>query len=357
MNDVANASEGEDVDVLLGRPGGAGLGEGTAPDLDPTLPAEIFALTTGRSQPPTATAMPPRRPRARDEELLARGSIVDKYRIDGLLGKGGFAAVYRATHLLLGTKVAIKLLRPTLLERQPGLALQLCEEARFAARINHPNVARVLDVTTHALTYIVMEYIDGMSLGQRIDRGGPLPPADTLRVGMQVVAGLQAGLDQGLIHRDIKPANILLARTGEVKIVDFGLARQSARRPEAPRARAPSVIGTYGYMSPEQADDPEAVDFRADIYSLGVTLYEASTGQLPFLTSDPVACIQLHKTRPVPRPEDRIVGFPTAVSSLITWMLAKNREERPGTYDELHSAMSRTLAALACEAPDARKVP
>jgi serine/threonine protein kinase len=250
---------------------------------------------------------------------------------------------------LLGTKVAIKLQRPTLIERQPGLALQLCEEARFAARINHANVARILDVTTHALTYIVMEYIDGMSLGQRIDRGGPLSPADTLRVGMQVVCGLQAGLDQGLIHRDIKPANILLARSGEVKIVDFGLARQNAGRSEAPRSRAPSVIGTYGYMSPEQADDPEAVDFRADIYSLGVTLYEASTGQLPFVTSDPVACIQLHKTRAIPRPEERIVGFPTAVSSLITWMLAKNREERPSTYDELHSAMSRTLATVVLE--------
>jgi len=330
-------------DVLLGRPSHRGHGSGPIP-LESELPAEIFAPGVERPSAPTAPALARPRRRVRDEELLARGSIIDKYRIDGLLGKGGFATVYKATHLLLGTKVAIKLLRPTILKRQPTLGAQLCEEARFAARINHPNVVRILDVTSHSLTYIVMEYIEGASLAQRIHRGGPLPPPALLRVGLQVVAGLTVGLEQGLIHRDIKPANILLAKGGEVKIVDFGLARHTAEPIDIPRSRTPTVIGTYGYMSPEQADDPEAVDFRADIYSLGVTLYEAATGSLPFPTSDPGACITLHKTRPIPRLEDKIPGFPASVSSLVGWMLAKDREDRPPSYNALHSALVRTLA-------------
>jgi eukaryotic-like serine/threonine-protein kinase len=333
-------------DVLLGRAQSPIEAENAR--LDPALPAEVFSTGARRSTSPTSPvpARLPGRSRGRDEDVLARGAIVDKYRIDGMLGKGGFAVVYRATHLLLGTKVALKLLRPTMLERQPALAAQLCEEARFAARINHPNVVRVLDVTSHKLTYIVMEYIDGSSLGQRIDRGGPLAAAPLLRIGLQVVAGLQAGLEQGLIHRDIKPANILVTKQGEGKLVDFGLARQSAGREGVPRLRAHAIVGTYGYMSPEQAEDPESVDFRADIYSLGVTLYEAATGSLPFPANDPATCISLHKSRPIPPAHERMSTVPETVSSLISWMLAKKREERPPSYEKLHQSMRRTLDAL-----------
>ncbi len=325
-------------DVLLGNPGSGPMGPSL---LDPALPAWIFAPSVERLAPsgPPAAPHPRLRRRARDEELLAVGSIVDKYRIDGLLGKGGFATVYKATHLLLGTRVAVKLLRPTILKRQPTLVAQLCAEARFAARISHPNVVRILDVTSTALTYIVMEYIEGMSLTQRIHRQGALSPAALLRVGLQVVAGLEAGLEQGLIHRDIKPANILLARGGDVKIVDFGLARHTSEPTDAPRLRPATVLGTYGYMSPEQAEDPEAVDFRADVYSLGVTLYEAAAGGLPFHTSD-------YKPRPMPRLEDAVLGFPASVASLVGWMLAQNRDDRPASYSSLHSAMTHALATL-----------
>jgi serine/threonine protein kinase len=197
-----NASDEEDT--LLGSSTSGTVG---ADRLEPALPAWVFAHRVERqvsAAPPAPPHPRPRRP-VRDEESLAVGSIVDKYRIDGLLGKGGFATVYKATHMLLGTRVALKLLRPTVLRRQPALGTQLCAEARFAARINHANVVRILDVTSHALTYIVMEYIEGMSLGQRIRRQGPLAPAAQLRIGLQVLAGLEAGLEQGLIHRDIKP--------------------------------------------------------------------------------------------------------------------------------------------------------
>jgi serine/threonine-protein kinase len=350
-----------DEDVLLGTSSGASMHHSGPARLDPVLPADAFVRagvpleshgaggsTYGASRAKVeigAAATRPlgrrrrRRERANNEDLLPRGAIVDKFRIDGLLGKGGFAVVYRATHLLLGTRVAIKLLRPKVLERQPTLTSLLCEEARFAACINHPNVVRILDVTTgNALTYIVMEYIDGPSLAQRIARSGPLPPASLLGVGQQIAAGLCAGLEQGLIHRDVKPANILLTKGGDAKLVDFGLAHPSAM-PELPRVRSRSLIGTAGYMSPEQADDPETVDFRADIYSLGVTLYEAATGAPPFPIGDPSACMLLHKTQPVPAIASRLPDFPASLSALVLWMLAKDPKHRPSSYQELGAAM------------------
>jgi serine/threonine-protein kinase len=257
--------------------------------------------------------------------------------------------------------VAIKLLRPRVLARQPGLAQLLCQEARFAARINHPNVVRVHDVThTDRITYVVMEYIEGRSLAETIQLQGRLPPAEVVRVGLCVAAGLRVGLAQGLIHRDIKPANVLLAADGAVKIVDLGLAHASDLEDadaEATRtAGRPTVVGTYGYMSPEQAVDPQKVDFRSDIYALGVTLYEAATGSLPFSARDPARSVELHRHHPVPAPESRVPGLPPALCQLLVWMLAKRPQDRPPSYPALETALKRVLetptAAPSIETPN-----
>jgi serine/threonine protein kinase len=366
---------------------GAFSDEAPLPPLDPQLPSEVFLITAADPLPsdkpsgrPRPAEAPRRRGRTRgerrrrsDEELLARGTIIDKYVIDRVLGRGGFAVVYRATHLILGSPVAIKLVRPRVLARQPQLAALLCQEARFAARINHPNVVRVHDVThTDRITYVVMEYIEGRSLAEAIHAEGRLPPGEVVRVGLAVAAGLRVGLVQGLIHRDIKPANILLATDGAVKIVDLGLAHaplagEAAEAPEAPRATdsfgnpervpepsrdgaqasklacAPRVVGTYGYMSPEQAADPERVDFRSDVYALGVTLYEAATGALPFPARDAARCLELHRTQPVPPPESRVPGLPPALCALLTAMLAKRPEDRPSSYEALESSLKRIV--------------
>jgi serine/threonine-protein kinase len=297
-----------------------------APPLAPELPVEAFAPR--RSEP----ARPPRIARRRRDAAsgglatLRPGTIVDKYRIEELLGVGGFAAVYRATHMLLHSTVALKLLRPDVVARRPSMAVQLLQEARFAARIEHRNVVRVFDVThSAAITYIVMEFIRGPSLARLIAERGPLPVCNVARVGLDTVDGLQAGLSQGLIHRDIKPPNILLGDNGVARIVDLGLANPIYDRDSGP-LRDSTLVGTRGYMSPEQIADPRSVDFRSDIYALGVTLREAATGDPPPLSHRPGE----HAASPLP----------AALAPIVDWMVAEDPDDRPSSYRELREALA-----------------
>ena len=291
--------------------------------IDDRRPAPRLAFATAR---PTREAKPERGP-------LARGAILDKYRIEALVGTGGFAAVYRATHLLLRMPVAIKLLRPRVLLRDPGIARQLLEEARYAARINHANVVRIHDVThTDAITYIVMEYIDGPSLAKAIESAGRLPPADVLTVAIDVVEGLRAGLEEGLIHRDIKPANILLTQGGRARIVDFGLAHAGSLPPSNEEAPFDGqVVGTRGYMAPEQARNPRRVDFRADVYALGITLCQALTGVAPYAHR---SCLEI------------VRNVPAALSPLLRRMIAPCPSDRPSSYEALLGALKHASHAF-----------
>jgi len=308
-----------------------------APPLAPELPADAFAPR--RPEPAPAPRSAPRRRDTTAGELatLRPGTIVDKYRIEELLGVGGFAAVYRATHLLLHSTVALKLLRSDVVARRPSMAVQLLQEARFAARIEHRNVVRVFDVThTAALTYIVMEFIRGPSLARLIAEHGPLPVGTIARIGVDTIDGLQAGLAQGLIHRDIKPPNILLDDAGVARIVDLGLANPIYERDDGP-LRDSTLVGTRGYMSPEQLADPRGVDFRSDIYALGVTLREAATGVPP----------PGQRAAPTPRATPAPPALPAALAPIVTWMTAPLPGDRPGSYRELRDA----LAAVAARHP------
>jgi eukaryotic-like serine/threonine-protein kinase len=232
-------------------------------------------------------------------------------------------------------------------KRSPRLAAALCEEARLAARINHANVVRVYDVThTDEITFVVMELVDGESLSDLIARRGRLRPNKVLRVGLAVAAGLRAGLAEHVIHRDIKPANIVFTRSGNTKIVDLGLARRVSDPSSAELGTPRGPIGTPGYMAPEQARDADSIDFRADIYSLGVTLYHAAVGAPPFPTDDPVRAMTLHDSAPIPPPSQRAPGIPATLESLLLWMLERNPDRRPGSYDLLISAMRRALEGI-----------
>jgi eukaryotic-like serine/threonine-protein kinase len=305
------------------------------------------ASTRTMPEPQRAPAAIPMRgehvPRAFEiEPTLPRpGSVIEKYRLESVIGIGGFAVVYHARHLLLDTDVALKLLRPSVVQRRPRLPSLLCEEARYAARIEHVNVVRMLDVThSSEVTYLVMELIEGPDLAVMLRRRRRLPTKMVLRILSHVVAGLEAGRRENLIHRDIKPSNILLTRTGITKIVDFGLARSASA------AASSQVVGTVGYMSPEQTDRPTMVDFRSDMYSLGVTVYQALLGSVPFPTDDPAHCAEMHRTQPVVPPGSVDRAIPNIVSDLVMWLLEKDPRARPASYDDLRAAVDQCLRRL-----------
>jgi serine/threonine-protein kinase len=326
---------------------------GARRDRRPARPARAQTPPTQRDSPralraaPPLAAAPERRPPSPEEQpsqararahrrepgLLSRGAILDKYRIEALLGTGGFAAVYRATHLLLRLPVAIKLLRPRVLATHPGIAGQLLEEARYAARIKHPNVVRIHDVThTEEITYIVMELIEGSSLAKQIDTSGPLAPERVVSIAIDVAEGLRAGLDEGLIHRDIKPANILVPTSGPARIVDFGLAHAASLDGGEPSdSGSGQLVGTRGYMAPEQARHPRRVDFRADVYALGVTLFQALTGVGPY------------GPRSDAEPWKRV---PSALAPIVRRMMAPCPGDRPTSYDALLASLRQAEAAL-----------
>jgi serine/threonine-protein kinase len=165
-----------------------------------------------------------------------------------------------------------------------------------------------------------------------------------LAIGLDVCRGLQAAAEQGMIHRDIKPANILMTKPGLAKIVDLGLAQQ--RTDNNKGQDSSMVVGTPAYMAPEQALHPESVDFRADMYSLGVTLYHAALGRPPFQGRTPVESISLHQTQPVPPPQEIIPTFPFELSRILFWMLEKDPAARPASYEQLIEGLEETLQSL-----------
>jgi serine/threonine protein kinase len=278
----------------------------------------------------------------RGGDLPAIGDIIDKYRIEELLGRGGFAAVYRATHLLMHAPVALKLLLPEVIMRHPHLAERMCDEARFTALVNHPNVVRVYDVTHgEQTTFIVMEYIEGASLSQLINHHR-LRVEAVVRLGIEICSGLRAALERGLFHCDIKPANILIADDGHAKLVDFGQARRQIAGDET-GIHSSDIVGTPAYMAPEQVEDPTGFDHRADIYALGATLYHALTGQTPFPSGQPLQIIYNHLNMPAPDPCVLVPECPPDLADLLRRMLAKSPKDRPGTYAELTQEFAAIL--------------
>lgn len=212
-------------------------------------------------------------------EMLSR--LLPQFEVEELIGVGGMGAVYRARQPKLDRPVALKIMSRKF-ARQPAFAERFAREARTLARLNHPQIVSVFDFgEVNGFYYLVMEYVDGINLREAI-AAGKLPAEEVLQIVQQVCEALQFAHDQGVVHRDIKPENILLDQRGRVKIADFGLAKLTAD-PQLPVSLTGTrqVLGTFNYMAPEQIEKPGSVDHRADIYSLGVVLYELLTGELP----------------------------------------------------------------------------
>jgi serine/threonine protein kinase len=305
--------------------------------LSPDLPHEIFARSVTRLAPEAIVEPAHRAEPVREVELPSPGSVLGKYRLERVLGRGGFGTVYRARHVVLDNVVALKLMRPSVIRSRPALLRLLTEEARFAARIDHANVVRVHDVaTSHDHTYIVMEHIDGPDLSVMMRHRGALPYRMVVRILRHVTAALAAGLAEDLVHRDVKPSNILLTRAGVTKLADFGLARSSSA---AGTTGVRGVVGTAAYMAPEQASDPTRVDFRSDIYSLGVTAYQALTAGLPFSEHDARLRAMALDTQPVAPPSRFVAAIPTALDDLVVAMMATDPDDRPASYRALETEL------------------
>jgi serine/threonine-protein kinase len=280
------------------------------------------------------------------DKLLAgkhRGFKLGKYKLLGQIGKGGMSHVYLAEHVLMRRRVAIKVLPPKRVNDRSYLSrFQL--EARAAARLDDPNIVRVYDIDNEGDThYIVMEYVEGRDLHQTVAADGPLPFEVAADYIAQVARGLEHAHQMGLVHRDIKPANCLVDATRTIKLLDMGLAKLTDDETSLTLANDENVLGTADYLAPEQALNSHTADARADIYSLGCTLYFLLVGRPPFPEGSISERLLKHQ---VENPESILARRPDCPLSLVdisTRMMAKKPDERPQTAGEVAALLTDWL--------------
>jgi serine/threonine-protein kinase len=278
--------------------------------------------------------------------------LSDRYELGEILGFGGMSEVHLARDLRLHRDVAVKVLRADL-ARDPSFYLRFRREAQNAAALNHPAIVAVYDTgeaetAAGPLPYIVMEYVDGITLRDIVHNDGPIPPRKALEIIADACQALNFSHQHGIIHRDVKPANIMISRTGAVKVMDFGIARALADSHSVTQTAA--VIGTAQYLSPEQARG-ESVDARSDVYSLGCVLYEVLTGEPPFVGDSPVAVAYQHvREAPVP-PSGRHEGLSPELDAVVLKALAKNPDNRYQTAAEMRTDLVRVHNGEPPEAP------
>jgi serine/threonine protein kinase len=278
--------------------------------------------------------------------------LSDRYELGEILGFGGMSEVHLARDLRLHRDVAVKVLRADL-ARDPSFYLRFRREAQNAAALNHPAIVAVYDTgeaetATGPLPYIVMEYVDGVTLRDIVHTEGPMPGKRAIEVIADACQALNFSHQHGIIHRDVKPANIMISKNGAVKVMDFGIARALADANSVTQTAA--VIGTAQYLSPEQARG-EKVDARSDVYSLGCVLYEILTGEPPFVGDSPVAVAYQHvREDPVP-PSQRHNGIAPELDAVVLKALAKNPDNRYQSAAEMRADLVRVHSGEAPEAP------
>lgn len=274
--------------------------------------------------------------------------LSDRYRVDELIGRGGMASVYRGRDLTLGREVAIKILKREL-AGDAAFRTRFRLEAQAASRMSHPAIVRVYDAgedtetdpdgTVHPVPYIVMELVTGELL-KDIIAAGPVPISDAMRYTDGILEALQYSHRAGVVHRDIKPGNVMVTPAGQVKVMDFGIAR-AVSDSSSTVAETTAIIGTAAYFSPEQAKG-EPVDARADVYSAGVVLYELLTGRTPFRGESPVAVAYQHVSETPLPPSEIVDTVPRSVDAVVLRALAKDPFQRYQDAASFRTALDAT---------------
>lgn len=279
------------------------------------------------------------------EDGLAPGTMVGEYQIEKPIGEGGMGIVYGAVHPLIGKRSAIKVLHQSLSADREGVA-RFIQEAQAVNKIGHANIVDVFAFGTlrDGRAYFVMEWLQGHTLKERIERG-TLPISDAATIMLALVRALEAAHAAGVIHRDLKPENVFLVADDDsfrVKLLDFGIAKLSSAQQSTSRTATGITVGTPLYMSPEQARGVD-LDARTDLYSLGVVAYEMMCGKTPFEgEASAVEVMHAHLAKPPPPPRDRRPDMPAAFEAMILALLAKRPDDRPTLAD-----VRRRLSAFA----------
>ena len=307
--------------------GGTGGDPGTCEPPIPSLPPRSYC-TNCREQYP----------------LL--GKVLANHFCEKVLGAGGMGIVYRGTHVVMGRTAALKTLK-VLADADPVLVQRLLREATAGGRIQHPNIVSVHDTGEQdQIAYVVMEYVRGENLSEALRREKRFPLRRAVHFGMQVAEALAAGFKLGYIHRDIKPENILLMRGDVAKVTDFGLAKNLKEGELGGLTRTGQVLGTMLYMPPEQIVSSKGSDQRADIYSLGATVFHLATGRPPLDAKSAITLLMDIRTKEPPPLSSLVPGCPPEVDRILAKCMKKSPADRYQEPGELAKDLRSVLATL-----------
>jgi serine/threonine-protein kinase len=312
----------EGVDPPTVRTGGTGSGAGSS--------------VRRSAAPPGAAPLP----------LPTAGERLDSFELEEAIGVGGMGAVFRALDLRLDRHVALKVLPPEQAS-DSEVVQRFYQEGRAAARLDHENIARVFTIGHDGkYHFIAFEYIEGTTARQRVERNGPLAVSEAINYTLQIADALVHAAERGVVHRDIKPSNIIVTPHGRAKLVDMGLARRFERGGDDGLTQSGMTLGTFDYISPEQARDPRDVDVRSDLYSLGCTLFHMLTGRPPFPEGTVLQKLIQHQEEPPPDIRALNPSVPPDLAGILTKLMAKDRDRRYQTPEQLVRDLLTLAGAL-----------
>lgn len=301
------------------------------------LSSNRVELVSGPGPEPVLTAPPP---------LPRPGERIDVFELEKAIGIGGMGAVFRALDTRLERHVALKILPPEQ-AYDAEVVQRFYQEGRAAARLDHENIARVFTIGHDArFHYIAFEYIEGTTVRQRVERNGPLPVGEAINFTLQIADALVHAAERGVVHRDIKPSNIIVTPHGRAKLVDMGLARRFERGGDDGLTQSGMTLGTFDYISPEQARDPRDVDVRSDLYSLGCTLFHMITGRPPFPVGTVLQKLIQHQEDAPPDVRVLNPSIPDDLASILVKLMAKDRDRRYQTPEQLVRDLLTVAGAL-----------